>query len=212
MTDEKYLYQQDIRDKKITARSARNTRTHNGKRGAVRFPSDNLSRKELNAMNGEVKTYRLNEPMNWKDFKAMPEEHKVAYIKALRQKYGVSDSTLAKMFGIGQVAVSKEMRLLGLGAGRFAKKEKPFDKEGWLAWVNGVPVTVAAAEDTALEEPAAETEAEQKPVCAHTEKAIPQSGIMTFVDSADKALAMVAAILGGANVCITISWELNNNG
>lgn len=211
MTDEKYLYQQDLRDKKITARSARNTRTHNGKRGAVRFPSDNLSRKELNAMNGEVKTYRLNEPMNWKDFKAMPEEYKVAYIKALRQKYGVSDSTLAKMFCTSNWSVSNEMRLLGLGIGRCAKKEKPFDKEGWLAWVNGAPVT-AAAEDTAKEETAAETEAEQKTVSAHTEKAIPKSGIMTFVDSADKALAMAAAILGGANVCITISWELSNNG
>lgn len=211
MTDEKYVFVQDVREKKITARSARNTRTHNGKRGAVRFPSDNLSRKELNAMNGEVKSYKLNSPMTWSEFEAMPDDCKVIYIKALRQKYGVSDSALATMFGCSQVTVSKEMRRIGLGLGRNTKKEKPFDKEGWLAWVNGVPVTVAA-EDTAQEAPATEAEAEQKPVCAHTEKVIPKSGIMTFDGSADKALAMAAAILGSTNVCISISWELHNNG
>ena len=43
MTDEKYTYIQDVRDKKVTARSARSKRTHNGKGGSVKFPSDYMT-------------------------------------------------------------------------------------------------------------------------------------------------------------------------
>lgn len=48
MTDEKYEFLQDCRDKKITARSARSTRTHCGKGGAVKFPSDYMSKRRFN--------------------------------------------------------------------------------------------------------------------------------------------------------------------
>lgn len=47
MKDEEYLFVSDSRDKKITARSAGKRRTHNGKRGSVRFPSDHLTKKEF---------------------------------------------------------------------------------------------------------------------------------------------------------------------
>ena len=85
MKDETYAFISDVKDKKITARSARHTRTHCGKGGRVRFPSDNLSKKELQKMNGECKSFRLNDPMVWKEFKSMPDDLKITYIKL--QKY-----------------------------------------------------------------------------------------------------------------------------
>lgn len=85
MKDEEFLFHSDCHEKKVTARSARNTRTHNGKRGKVKFPSDYLTKKEIKAMSGEVKSYRLNEPMSWREFKAMPDDIKVTYIKLLRE-------------------------------------------------------------------------------------------------------------------------------
>lgn len=45
MKDETYSYISDVKEKGITARSARNRRTHTGKGGKVRFPSDSLSKK-----------------------------------------------------------------------------------------------------------------------------------------------------------------------
>lgn len=86
MTDEKFLFVTDCADKKRTARGVNNKRTHTGKGGKVRFPSDNLTRKELNAMNGEVVSYKLNEPMTWAEFKALPDDIKKTYIKLLREK------------------------------------------------------------------------------------------------------------------------------
>ena len=96
MKDETYLFVSDMKDKKVTARSARNKRTHCGKGGRVRFPSDNLSKKELQKMNGECKAYRLNDPMGWKEFKAMPDDLKITYIKLLRKEFNVPARILLK--------------------------------------------------------------------------------------------------------------------
>ena len=54
MTDEKYTFVTDVAEKKRIARGSFNKRTHNGKGGKVRFPSDYLSNKERNKMNGEI--------------------------------------------------------------------------------------------------------------------------------------------------------------
>ena len=62
MTDERYTFITDVAEKKRTARGAFNKRTHNGKGGKVRFPSDYLSNKERNEMNGKVREYRMNSP------------------------------------------------------------------------------------------------------------------------------------------------------
>ena len=97
-------------------------------------------------MNGEVKSYKLNDPMSWEEFKALPDDLKIAYVTALRKKYNVSDTNIAKMMGVCQVVISKEVRRLGISGGRRGSKTK-WDADGWYAWVNGVPVE--AKEDVA---------------------------------------------------------------
>ena len=67
MKDETYAFISDVKEKGFTARSARHTRTHCGKGGRVRLPSDNLSKKELEKLNGECKSFRLNDPMGRKE-------------------------------------------------------------------------------------------------------------------------------------------------
>ena len=138
MTDEKFTFIEDLREKKRTATGAYHKRTHCGKGGAVRFPSDYKTAKELRAMNGEVKSYKLNDPMSWAEFKAMPDDIKIAYIKALRKRYNVSDTQIAKMPGTCQVNFSGLCRRLGIQSAR--KSRETWDEDGWYAWVNGVPV------------------------------------------------------------------------
>ena len=145
MTDEKFTFIEDLREKKKTATGAHHKRTHCGKGGAVRFPSDYMTKKEREAMNGEVKSYKLNDPMSWAEFKAMPADIKIAYIKALRKRYNVSDTKIAEMFGTCQVNFSSLCRRLGIQSAR--KSKEAWDEDGWCAWVNGVPVK---AEDEAV--------------------------------------------------------------
>ena len=210
MTDEKFLFQQDVRQKSNVAKSARHRRTHTGKSGGVKLPSDYMTEKERNAMNGNVESYRLNDPMTWDEFNKMPDDIKVLYIKALRQKYGVSDSRIAGMMGLPQVTFSKEVRRLGLGMGRYNTQKVPFNKEAWVAWCYGAPAPEKVKEEVAQDIP---TQAEEAaPVTYHTEKAIPRCGSLTFDGSVKSAFDTVSVLLGGANVRITITWELLDNG
>lgn len=138
MTDERFTFIEDCKDKKRTARGAHNKRTHCGKGGAVMFPSDYLTTKEKKAMNGECKAYRMNDPMKWDEFKKMPEDLQKTYITCLRNQFGVPSKKLEEMFGVSHCAVSAMLKKLGISLGR-GKTPGKFDEEAWTRWVNGLP-------------------------------------------------------------------------
>ena len=100
MTNEKYEFLLDCHEKAITARSARNRKRYPGKKGPVKLPSDYMSEKEIEALNGECKTYRLGAPMSWDEFSKMPDDLKAMYIKSLREKFNVPDEELAASMGV----------------------------------------------------------------------------------------------------------------
>lgn len=164
MTDEEWEYTQDCKDKKITARSARNKRTHNGKGGAVKFPSDYLSKKELKAMNGPVESYRMNDPMSWDEFKRLPDDLKVTYVKALREKYKVPDSALAEAMGVSTHVFGKWMRCYGLGAGKGSGAAGRHwyntpEHDQFVAWWNGVSIEAVDSNSEDANETVKEAEA-----------------------------------------------------
>lgn len=220
MTDEKYVFVSDVREKKSIGRSARNKRAHAGKGGRVKLPSDYLSNKELKAMNGECKAYRLNEPMSWKEFKAMPDDIKIVYIKAIREKFNAPLTHIGAMLGCSQQTLSREAARLGLSPGKGGKGcPAKWDRSGFAAWCNGekpdvVPEEEAPGAGTAsLEDivdpvPAPLPEIKTLPLCpVQAETAVPKSGSLTFAGSAESALNTVSVLLGGADVHITITWR-----
>lgn len=206
MSEAHYELIQDCKEKKITARSARNTRTHCGKGGSVKFPSDYLSAKEKKKLSGECKSYRMNDPMTWEEFKALPDDLKVCYVKALRQKYGVSDSALADMLGISHPVLSRVFTDLGLNKGNGVGK-RVWDKEGFMAWRNGESVQVKVDDVVPTEEENAEivNEVENDDVWAADHLA-PRAGRMTFVGHADDISKTIKNILKNGNVRLTVEW------
>lgn len=120
MPDEQYVMISDSIEKKKIAHSSHNRKTHCGKGGRVKFPSDYLSKKELKAMNGDVKSYSLNKPMIWEEFRSMPQDLQIMYIKKLRNEFGVPDSVLCKAMGICRSSFSKAMKDLNLSLGKSA--------------------------------------------------------------------------------------------
>ena len=120
MPDEQYVMISDSIEKKKIAHSSYNRKTHCGKGGRVKFPSDYLSKKELKAMNGDVKSYNLNRPMTWKEFRSMPQDLQIMYIKKLRNEFGVPDIVLGKAMGVCKSSFSKAMRDLNLSLGKSA--------------------------------------------------------------------------------------------
>ena len=120
MPDEQYVMISDSIEKKKIAHSSHNRKTHCGKGGRVKFPSDYLSKKELKAMNGDVKSYNLNRPMTWEEFRSMPQDLQIMYIKKLRNEFGVPDIVLSKSMGVCKSSFSKAMKDLNLSLGKSA--------------------------------------------------------------------------------------------
>lgn len=227
MTDEKYTFISDVREKKVTGYSASKRRTHGGKRGRVKFPSDHLTKKELLKMSGECKSYRLNEPMKWKEFKAMPDDLKITYIKLIREKYNADSKSIAEMMGVCYATATKEFRRLGIGEGKTRGHYTKWDKEGFLAWCNGVCVP---AEEKSFAEQVMELEEElrniqeepvgeeipvvqEEPETMKEEpaKVVPNFANMGFEGEADEVLKTVMGILGKTRVRITIGWTVVDN-
>lgn len=226
MRDEEFVFQSDIREKKRTATGAFHKRTHAGKGGAVKFPSDFLTRKELNAMNkelnamnGEVKSYNLNSPMTWAEFKDLPDDIEIIYIKLLREKFDVPDARIAAMLGTSQQTFARYVAQLGINSGR-QQKHKKFDAEAFNAWVNGkrpdeeanpgLETVFLEAEETTvdknpvLEERACFPAVEAKPV-----KVIPGQGSFTWEEvNIDDVLDYMRSVLAGAVGTVAIAWKL----
>lgn len=232
LSDEQYLLMQDTKDKKITARSSRHTRTHCGKGGRVKFPSDYLSKKELKAMNGKCETYRMNSPISWDEFKSYPEEHQKTYIQLLRKKWNVPDTYIAEMFGVHPQTMGRWFKCLGLNKG-IGKGAKVWDKEGFLAWRSGAKGEAVAASEVLIEEsvvdpvevPVAEEstdtvakEAVEEPVIGETEAyceftsascAVPHTGSMSFDGNIHDILRTIRNLLDGQDLHLTVTWNLS---
>lgn len=222
LPDEQWLMIKDSIDKKNVARSSRNKRSHCGKGGSVKFPSDYMTKKELKAMNGEVKTYHLNGPITWNEFKKLPDDIKIAYIKLLREKYAVPNKDLAEAMGVNSGSFGKKMRDLGLGLGkgaasRYSKKwpgtpQALAFREFWYGPVESAEPSIDICEEETnpvqdnmenTNEPPTRTESLRE-ACA------PTHGQLTFDCKAEDALDMIKAILAGKIVHMTISWDTFN--
>lgn len=101
MTDAEYLFKLTERERKRNARGAKNKIKGGG--GAVRLPSDNLTKKEREAMNGETVTYlgiktwnrgrNLPDAAGWQRFisKVGGEEEKAAPEEAAPEPLTIHD-------------------------------------------------------------------------------------------------------------------------
>lgn len=208
MTDEKYTFVEDLREKKKTATGAHHKRTHCGKGGAVKFPSDFMTKKEIMAMNGEVKAYKLNDPMTWAEFKEMPDDIKIKYIKVLREKFNVSDRTISEMLGIHWQTFGIEAKRLGIRAGHRSGRVK-WDKDGWCAWCNGLKLEKPEGVTLKVEDMPSHTFGRElyEPIGEPPKWYAPSGGTVTFEGKATDALATLSLLLGEANVKLRVSWE-----
>lgn len=221
MNDIEYEFVTDSANKKNIARSARSTRTHNGKRGAVKFPSDYLTKKELRAMNGEVISYAsLKGPMSWEEFKALPNDLKKVYITFIREKFGAPDKYIAEMFGVAQPTLALYLVDAGCASGKgCGNGNRKWAKQNFYAWQSGAEEGAVEAEVIEPEEPPVEN-APVEPVDAvgapipdvavSESNPIPVGGHLDFsgVDI-DRIIPVLKALLAGPNINFHVSWSIN---
>lgn len=100
-------------------------------------------------MNSECKTYRLNEPMKWAEFLAMPVDVQKIYVYALRKKFKVPNADLGRMMGVERTCISNH--LMRHGFEKAPDGRCKWDKDGFYAWWNGVDkLPTPAIEEVAI--------------------------------------------------------------
>ena len=88
--------------KKITARSASK---RVGKRRGCKLPSNYLTAAQKKSMNGEVQTVQLGKKMEWREFLALDNSMKEAWLNDIIEKWDVGTATISKLFGKDKNAV-----------------------------------------------------------------------------------------------------------
>jgi hypothetical protein len=215
MKDETYVFIKDSMDKKAIGRSAFNKRTHAGGSGMKKWAAEYMSNKELSKMNGELKTYRLNDPMTWAEFKAMPDDIKKMYIQGIRERFSPPDNALAKMLGVHPTTVMDTLTKLGLHHGEKNKFRK-WDKAGFEAWASGKKVeelevteeAVTEVTETFVPECPELTKEDIERLFSTKKKVVPTTGAMTFRGKTEDILETIASVLGGAELMLAINWDV----
>ena len=205
MTDEAYVFHLDVAEKKSIGRSAffKNA----GSKGAVKFPSDYLTKKELSAMNGEVATYRMTDPMTWKEFKKLPDDLKKVYIQNVRERFHAKSKDFQELFGCSHYTFDKEVARLGLGVGTKMNRTQ-CDRESFKKWLNRDPIedpVKKESESVAAEAIDGDTLCAEG--CVNAASVASICGSMSFVGSAKAALDTVSELLKDLNCHITITWN-----
>lgn len=125
------IFDEEVAEKKKIASGAKHKRGGDGK--TCHLATDDMSPKQLNSMNGEVKVYQLGKPMDWATFLDMPPDLQKMYVELLIKKYNVTNTRMAVMFGISNGTLSYRLTRLGIfrKRGRADTTMTPAEMEGW---------------------------------------------------------------------------------
>ena len=156
----------DVLQKKRIAAGSRHMRR--GSRSKRCFlPSDNLTPAQLKRRNGPVSTYKLDAPMRWDDFKAMPVDLQKRYLTNLVETYGATNEMLGDMFYVHPTrvgTVKKDLGVVSHNPHRLIGEKKAIRDQMWAAFCNGVVGGGDAVKETPKEPPKEPKKMETLPV------------------------------------------------
>lgn len=102
MTDAEYVFKKTVKERSDVKRSAVHKK-NGSKSKKCKTPSDYLTKKEREKMNGPVVSLKMNKPMtNWKEFRSLPEGLQREYIIGLITNYGARGNDIAQMMGVSK--------------------------------------------------------------------------------------------------------------
>lgn len=187
-------------------------------------------------MNGECKSYKLNNPLSWDEFREMPDDIKGTYMKLLRNKFNVPDKYVAEMFHVCRDHFSRYCIEHGVPRKETGSRSA-WDKEGFYAWINGVtngatenvdpfeseqnvPVVEYGIPAEDIPNDIHEVEPNEEPAFSEPVPApvsvpvtaTPESGNLVFRCNANLALNMLVQILGDSKARISVQWDLIHDG
>jgi len=158
MTDEKYVFIKDSTEKKRNARGYYQ-KNRTGK-GRVHFPDDNLTRKEKAGLSKDLGTYKMREPVYWKEFRTWPAEFQKEYFDKLDERFNVGSPKIAKMMGCAGSTIAKLRKDIGcnkpIGEKPTIKQAAEFDR--WIRTFRDVDISETPYETKKVVERPSQTE------------------------------------------------------
>lgn len=147
MTDERFVYESDIRSKKNIAHQAIH-RKNGSKSKKCTLPNDGISQKQWKEMNGPVQTVNLNAPIAWKDFKTLSSQMQETYVMNLIRKYNISQGDFAELLGISGPTISTYFKSRNIKFRKGRKFRSKKQEDDWIAFVCDIPETEVANNET----------------------------------------------------------------
>ena len=214
----------DVKQKKDIARSA-GKKVSGAKSRRCSLPHDGLNSKQLEALNGPVKSYNLSKPMTWAELKAMPAELQKEYLRKLGVRFSPSSYALAEMLGTTHTTVGRLLRELGLSRPK-GQRMTEGDKKAWEFFLADVEAPEAEEQAPEIEkpqpapQPEPEPEAEEPAPEAEPElpviptepylRAAIVSGKVVAEGDMDYCLHLISTQLGNlpGNVRVSVKYEV----
>ena len=179
----------DAMQKKRIAQGARHKV---GRRSGCTLPSDSLTEAQKRKLNGPVVTLKLDEPMTWKDFKALPEDKRRLYAEHIKELYNPSWKQWGQMFHTHPNTVRQHfIRYTIADARGWGASTTRADRARWDAFCNGVvggrpgtPVNTVTEDADDTVEPVNDTVETEEPV----KNTVPITPGNAVVDVREKAI------------------------
>ena len=228
MNDAAYVYSQEVRERKRNSYGARN-RKCGSKSKSCKLPTDYLSASQKRKLNGGVTVYQLKKPMSYEEFKKMPGDLQIQYLKFCVEMGG-RKKDIAEMFGISTNTFDSYMYQKHKGEMTF-KKGKNTASMQWLDWVTAPDGGVKEEETTpAVQEmvPAAINPECKRPTTGGTDlvslkpeyreprerrmpkQILPTNGTFTFTGKPEDVFTTALNMLGrDDSYAITITFTRN---
>lgn len=95
MTDAEYIFKQTEIERKKNGYGDKHKKRQGGK--TVRFPSDYMTRREREAMSGEVITYKEKPFYSREEFQKLPDDLRLKWVNSIINRYGVA------LYGVSRI-------------------------------------------------------------------------------------------------------------
>lgn len=114
LSDEEYIYRQDIKEKKSAGRGAF-YKKNGSKSKKCSLPSDFMSRKEIKKLSGECNSWSMKEFYSYKDFKKMPDDLALQYVNSLINRFNIGIGIISEdVMGCTSMALKNNLKSRGL--------------------------------------------------------------------------------------------------
>lgn len=212
MNDAKSVFVEDLREKKVLARSSRFRKGHKKK---YTVPSDFLTAAQKRKLNGDVSVYQIGKPITWQEFKSYPPEMQQKWLDAFVDRFHCSTSGMSILFGIANTSINTYVKNKGLAIkkGGVYNGKKGDEIRAWIAEKSDeeklnaiVDELKKVAETKSVEEPK-KVEATPAPTQSYFVNTL-QNGSMRLSGTSSEIFQTLFGIFREARLSVSIDFEV----